>query len=212
MKRSSFLSITLVTLLIGACSPQSDIEDFIGEYNTAYSQSLKGVKWEGFQRVYFDDLMPIKVKLFQEAQTNVIKGNLRITFNKYVTLIEQFRTEKLYDIQDFRIKNDTLEFSFGTSKIIGQIIKSKEDITLGLEKRFMSVGDLESLNSNPLYLKEINGILYFRNSNALEVKRLVVEHYNYQIGQWQEKLKDPNKRDEAERHISFLRDRFDLMK
>lgn len=198
--------------LLSSCARKSQLKDFIGDHNTAYSQALKGVEGKRFNRIYFNDLMPIKIKVFQEAQTDLVKGQMRLTYNNYINIIAQLKQERIYDMRDFQVKGDTLEFSFGSSRMIGQIINGSTGRILGLEKRFMNASDLSSLQSNPLYINEQNRILYFKIIVPFDEGKLLEDFYNAQIHEWETKLKDPDQKSVAQSHINFITKKLELAK
>lgn len=208
--KTCFVFLAGFLCLFSSCARKSQLKDFIGDHNTAYSQALKGVEGKRFNRIYFNDLMPIKIKVFQEAQTDLIKGQMRLTYNNYINIIAQLKQERIYDMRDFQVKGDTLEFSFGPSRMVGQIINGSTGRILGLEKRFMNASDVPSLQSNPLYINEKNRILYFKVIVPFDEGKLLEDCYNAQISEWQIKLKDSESKNVAQSHITFLTKKLEL--
>lgn len=208
--KTSLVFLASFLCLLSSCARKSQLKDFIGDHNTAYSQALKGVEGKRFNRIYFNDLMPIKIKVFQEAQTDLIKGQMRITYNNYINIIAQLKQERIYDMHDFQVKGDTLEFSFGPSRMVGQIINGSTGRVLGLEKRFMNASDLPSLQSNPLYLNEKNRILYFKVIVPFDEGKLLEDFYTAQIQEWEIKLKNSESKNVAQSHINFLTKKLEL--
>lgn len=197
-------------ILLSSCAKKSQLKDFIGDHSTAYSQALKGVEGKRYNRISFNDLMPIKIKVFKEAQTDLVKGQMRLTYNNYINILAQLKQEKIYDMHDFQIKGDTLAFSFGPSRMVGQIINGSTGRILGLEKRFMNASDIPSLQSNPLYLNEKNRILYFKVIVPFDEGKLLEDFYNAQIHEWETKLKVPDQKNVAQSHIKFLTKKLEL--
>lgn len=211
MKPGSLILNILLFLCLCSCDKKLELKDFIGDYNTAYSQSRRAVNGEEFKRVYFNDLMPIKISLFTEAQTNLVKGRMRISYNNYVTIVNQFTKENIYELDDFQMLNDTLAFTFGRGKLTGQIIKFADSVVLGLDRKFMNPVDLASLPTNPLYITEKNEVLYFKILNSANEKKLYEDYYTFQIEEWRKLLTNPSKKEEAETHINYLQERREFM-
>lgn len=202
MKRLLYFAATVCLLLLSSCKTES--EDFVGEYNTAYSESVETVELNGSNKIYFSELMPIKIKIFKDAQTGMIKGEMRMNYNTDADILGPMKSERVYEIENSRILGDTLEFSFGYSKMTAQLVKSTGVNVFGIEKKSIQWGDFRFLLKNPLYKSETSKMIYYKIPEAFNEKQLTEEFYNIQINEWKSELQNPKRKDECLTYINFL--------
>jgi len=204
MKNRILTTALLCTLLLSSC--KTELEDFVGGYNTAYSESIETVETSGSVRVQFSELMPIRIKLFKDAQTNLIKGEMRWNYHTHVNIHVPLKKERVYEMSNFRIVGDTLEFSVGKTTMTAQLVKSSGVHVFGIEKKYIQWGDLFFLSKNPLYKSETSKMIYYKAPNTFNEEELTKEFYNTQISAWKSELQDPaSKRgEECRAYINYL--------
>ena len=196
-------------LLFSACKTETELKDFVGDYNTAYSESVQTVELIGYNKIYFSELMPIKIKIFNDEQTNLIKGEMRMSYHTHVEISLPLISERVYDMENFRILGDTLEFSFRKSKTTAQVIKSSNGNVFGIERKFIEWGDFPFLTKNPLYKSETSKMIYYKIPEPFNEEGLTEEFYNIQINKWKSELQDPKSKSkkECQIYIDYLTNR-----
>src|SRR5689334_17862514 len=132
MKNTKRLTgIACLVLLLSSC--KTELPDFVGDYSTAYSESVETVEFSSgrSRSVYFAELMPIKIRLFNDAQTSTIKGEMRFNYHTHNHIAVPLKGERVLEMKNFRISGDTLECTAG-SKMIIQLIKSSSGNVFGM--------------------------------------------------------------------------------
>jgi hypothetical protein len=181
-----------------SCSPTES--DFVGEYHTLYSAKIEianqvdffsygyGKKRKTTAKAYHD-LGDIKLTLFMDESAKQLGGELRMSevvkkgFFGTSTSLENVD----FDVNNFRIVNDTLIFSLENQilkleqrKIGGRLIKNGNQVFIGLEKNL--TGWSKEAETNPLYCSIQKDLIYHRVLTGRLIRDSVVrEFYGLQI-------------------------------
>ena len=204
-----FTAAAACLLLFSACKTETELKDFVGDYNTAYSESVETIDLNGYNKIHFSELMPVKIKIFNDAQTNMIIGEMRLNYHTHVHISLPLKSERFYEMKNFRILADTLEFSMGDSGMTAQIVKSSVGNVFGIEKKFIQWGDFRFLLKNPLYKSETSKMIYYKIPEHFNEEQLTEEFYNIQINEWKSELQNPKSKSkkESQTYIDYLTNR-----